>query len=531
MNRHRLSIYKDVEGKRLSEKELVLKWMVTQRHDGDMEAIWRIYAGYYRQPMKRNTDFLMGWTSWYNYYERVTEQDVLDNLGSFAEYGYPIDVFQIDDGYERAVGDWLDVDETKFPRGMQVLADEIKQAGYIPGLWLAPYAVGFKSRIVRDHPEWLVRNSNDDEFLVAGPNWGGFYALDIYHPGVRAYLQQVFDTVIDTWGYQLLKVDFVFAAAMIPRNGKSRGEILWDAVSLLQDLTRNRSLLLGSGVPLAASWGRLDYCRVSSDASPYWDQTVLRVSHVRERVATANALVSTLHRWPMGSMFGTDPDVFFVRSYSNKLSKDERYTTCMVNAIMGQLTLMSDDIRHYTEEEHRLYSLLFPKVEARVLKMSSVGMDLYRIDYLSAAGRRYVTVVNLSPFPQQIELEAPPEVMLFEHKNVLYGEDELVAWYRPREVVLLKPHETRTFLCVTDRFAGSTGHLVPGWELASWEEQGSTIHLALRDKRVTTSQSAVYIGITDEKAEFPTVYVNGDLKLVERYTSREGYQMFRVYIL
>jgi hypothetical protein len=35
--------------------------------------------------------------------------------------------------------------------------------------------------------------------------------------------------------------------------------------------------------------------------------------HVRERVSTANSLVSTLTRWPMsGRMFGNDPDVMIL---------------------------------------------------------------------------------------------------------------------------------------------------------------------------------------------------------------------------
>lgn len=53
--------------------------------------------------------------------------------------------------------------------------------------------------------------------------------------------------------------------------GKSRGEIMWDAMQLVRDLTGNDRLLLGCGVPLACAWRNADYCRVGSDVAPWWE--------------------------------------------------------------------------------------------------------------------------------------------------------------------------------------------------------------------------------------------------------------------
>ena len=61
---------------------------------------------------------IFGYTSWYNRYEDITEQSVAADLAGFAASGARPDVFQIDDGYEAAVGDWLLTDRTKFPSGM-----------------------------------------------------------------------------------------------------------------------------------------------------------------------------------------------------------------------------------------------------------------------------------------------------------------------------------------------------------------------------------------------------------------------------
>lgn len=407
---------------------------------------------------------------------------------------------------------------------MKYLAAQISEAGYIPGLWLAPYAVGFKSRIVKEHPEWLVKHDNGS-FLVAGPNWGGFYALNIYNEGAREYLRKVFDVVLDDWGYRLLKLDFIFAAAMLPQQGKSRGEVLWESVDLIQQFTRGRAAILGSGIPLAATWGKFEYCRVSSDASPYWDQTTLRVAHVRERVATNNALTSTLHRWYMSHVFGPDPDVFFLRSNNNKLNNHERYTTCAVNNIMGQLTLMSDDIRLYSAQEHRLYASTFPKVQMHVESSESIGADVYRVLY-TANGRRYRTYVNMSPLPHQVRLPEGREDtdIFFEQQNPLLGNE--VLWHKAGDQLLLKPHETRTFLHITDRFAGSTGHLVPGWDVESFQEKDDTVQITMRQGR-HVSDSYIFMLRQDDE---PDIYIDGSLVTAEQYLSSNGVRLVRVRV-
>ncbi|KAF7728810.1 hypothetical protein EC973_005436 [Apophysomyces ossiformis] len=500
---NQLSIYKDVFGKVLpAATTLSLNIFITKKDYIELKDIWNEYASYYPRHIDTPSRHLTGWTSWYNTYERVTEKDVVDNLEAFKEHGYPIDVFQIDDGFERAIGDWLDVATEKFPKGMQYLATEIQKAGYLPGLWLAPFAAGFKSKIVKEHPEWLLTN-DDGSFLVAGPNWGGFYALDIYNPEVRDYLQHVLDTVIDVWGYRLLKLDFLFATAMIPRQGKSRGEIMWDAVTMIEELTKKRAIILGSGVPLPATWGRFHYCRVSSDASPWWDHFILRLANVRERVATANALVSNLHRWPMSSMFGTDPDVFFIRSDNNKLSKDERYTLCVLNTILGQMTLMSDNVHTYEAKEHQLYASTFPKAEAEISTVVQVMPDIYQLSY-TCNQFSYVSLSNISPSPSSVRLPDNGKYY-FEKSNVLNGDN--VEWYLPGASVLLRAHETRNFLQVSGRFMGSTAHLITGWEFDKWEEKGDQINVSLKSMPKRRS-AAVYIQIEPGSTTLPTVYVD-----------------------
>ena len=75
---------------------------------------------------------LTGWTSWYNYYTNISEEIILKNTSAFAEKEVPIDVIQIDDGYQSRVGDWLKI-KPSFPNGMGKVAKEIKNKGFKAG--------------------------------------------------------------------------------------------------------------------------------------------------------------------------------------------------------------------------------------------------------------------------------------------------------------------------------------------------------------------------------------------------------------
>lgn len=67
----------------------------------------------------------------------------------------PLQLFQIDDGYQRAWGDWLTLDAGKFPtKSMRDLVELIRAQGLRPGLWLAPVAVDKHSRIAAEYVAW-----------------------------------------------------------------------------------------------------------------------------------------------------------------------------------------------------------------------------------------------------------------------------------------------------------------------------------------------------------------------------------------
>ena len=317
---------------------------------------------------------LTGYTSWYNLYENISEESIAADLKGFAGSKTLPDVFQIDDGYENAVGDWL-VQNERFPHGMKAAAAAIREAGMMPGIWLAPFAAEKKSILVKEHPDWLLRDENGEP-QMGGCNWSGFYGLDIYNPEVRAYLKEVFDTVVRDWGYRLLKLDFLYAACLIPRRDKTRAQVMYDGMRFLRELAGD-ALILGCGVPLAPAFGMVDYCRIGCDMTLNWlGDRIMRPLH-REVPSTRNTLLNTVYRRHLdGRAWRNDPDVFLLRDDNMKLSEKQRETLAAVNALFGGVLFTSDNVGAYDEGKRAVYERIEKLDRSCMTKIKSTPSKL-----------------------------------------------------------------------------------------------------------------------------------------------------------
>ena len=320
---------------------------------------------------------LRGYSSWYNRYENITEQTILSDLVGCKTLLSPGDLFQIDDGWEPAVGDWLEPDKVKFPGGMKPLADAIHDAGFKAGLWLAPFVCRKDSLLIREHPDWLLKVNGNP--WSCGCNWGGFYSLDIDKPQVQEYLSRVFHRVFDEWGFDLVKLDFLYGAAPFGTAHESRAGRMIRAMDLLRQLCAGK-LILGCGVPLMPAFGRVDYCRISCDVGLDWDDKLyMRLIH-RERVSTKQAIENTVFRRQLnGRAFLNDPDVFFLRDENLRLSDEQKQLLARVNALLGGVFLMSDDPSTYTDEQRQTYRELVHLSEAEQVRVDADEMCVYYV--------------------------------------------------------------------------------------------------------------------------------------------------------
>lgn len=312
---------------------------------------------------------IAGYSSWYNRYQNINEKAIREDLAGCVNIFEKGDLFQIDDGWEPFVGDWLESDPAKFPDGMKVMADEIHAAGFKAGLWLAPFSAEEKSETFRNHPDWFIKH--EGEYFKGGSNWSGFYCLDIDHPEVIAYLKQVFRRVFDEWGFDLVKLDFLYCAAPYGSDRETRAARMIRAVDLLRELCGNHPIL-GCGVPVMPAFGKFEYCRISNDVTLDWDDKAYMHLIHRERPSTKNAVDNIISRHGLnGRAYLSDPDVFFLRRENCQLTDNQKYSLAVLDALCGGVFLTSDDPGSYTEEMKRQYRLYRSLTKAENVRVSS----------------------------------------------------------------------------------------------------------------------------------------------------------------
>jgi len=257
------------------------------------------------------------WCSWYSHFTDVTEQDIVDAVDGYADM--PFDVIQIDDGWQRSIGDWMP--NGKFAGGMSVLADRIRQAGKTPGLWLAPFIAHESSEIATDHPEMLVHDT-DGNHVVAGWKWGGaYFPLDITRPAAVEYITESIRRAVD-WGFEYLKLDFLYALGYPgERSVLSSGvDVERAGAEVIRQAAGESVYLLACGAPILSSIGFFDGIRIGPDVGAVWeDETMLALHDESAPGARAAITTSALRTW-LQPVIDIDPDVVYFRSDTGSLS-------------------------------------------------------------------------------------------------------------------------------------------------------------------------------------------------------------------
>lgn len=301
----------------------------------------------------RTDEQLNGYTSWYNYFGNIDETILRRDLDGLSGMADAANIFQIDDGWQSKVGDWMVLRAPQF-RDMKALADDVHARGYRAGLWLAPTLCAKDSRIAKEHADWLVRDPRNGKPVLGAIAWGGAYVLDICNEQARAYLRRVFDTVLNEWGYDLVKLDFLYSSCMIPRDGKTRGELMAMTVDFLRACCGDRRIL-GCGVPLGSCWGVFDYCRVGCDVDLKYRDVWYKRHTNQEMVSTPHAIADSVFRRHLhGRAFVNDPDVMFLRQDNLRYTELQKCVLASINAWTGGVHFVSDDIGAYSEQARAL---------------------------------------------------------------------------------------------------------------------------------------------------------------------------------
>lgn len=436
-----------------------------------------------------------GWCSWYYFYERVTEQDILANLHFMAEHRdrYPWQVVQIDDGYQRHWGDWLQPG-SKFPHDMAWLAREIKKHGFRPGIWVAPLIMTAPSQLYREHPEWVLRRLDTGEpWTLKGwspPEENPWIILDGTNPEYLAHVREIFSVMAHDWGYDYFKID---ATAFGAYAGKRYDQSLTGIQSVRKVMETIREavgpdkFVLGCGLPFGAAIGLVNGERVSDDIS-----TAFRPEDGCCPLSVA--LPQTIHRsFIHGKWWHNDPDCVLVRAdgtphnptlAKHGLTMDEAQLMVTVAGLTQGIQMVGENLPALTDDRLALLDMICPMVPEPARPLDLFAPKPTRLLAATPQGE-VLGLLNWTDEGQTLAVDL--EEICGERPSMVYEvwTDRFLGIVNSGLFQIeIPPHGARLLLLrpVTDHptFLGCDGHISGGatlLELEVWDEARATLRL------------------------------------------------------
>ena len=135
------------------------------------------------------------------------------------------------------IGDWI-TNEKLFPKGLKYVADKIREAGMLPGIWYEMEVVGKDSDVFKK-PEYLLKRDG----YPLQTCFRRF--LDMREEVVQEYLEERVINQLEEWGFDYLKVDYNDNIGIGCDGAESLGEGLRQNMMASQDFWRK----LGERLP------------------------------------------------------------------------------------------------------------------------------------------------------------------------------------------------------------------------------------------------------------------------------------------
>ncbi len=296
-------------------------------------AFYRVHKGLSRfEPWNYQVrrDPIVGWCSWFAFWNGVTEDDIKHTADIISErlrpYGYRY--IQMDDGYQRATGlpeMWLEPN-SKFPSGLRALAQYIKNKGLIPGIWTN---VAFhQPDALKSHARYFVKNPDGS---IPEEPWVG-NIIDGSNPRALDVMIRPLYRGLRDQGWEYFKLD---ALRHLRYEGYNRHRDYFEGKGVqpadaFRDVVAAVRGEISNDYPLMACWGirpeligLIDACRIGGDGFSY------------AGLAQYNSFNNVV--WQ------NDPDHI-------ELSREEAYRSTTVTSLTGSLYMLTDKPEVYLSD-------------------------------------------------------------------------------------------------------------------------------------------------------------------------------------
>lgn len=310
-----------------------------------------------------------GWNDWQYYRNEKTAKDVLDSAEVIADLkrqSYSLDFIQIDGGFCMHLSEWSKV-KPEFAPGIRELSEKIYSMGLSFGLWFAPYIQNVNTKVVKEHPEWLMQDQDGSRLVLDQSNVGQSCLIDYTVPGTEEWLREQIRLFVNDWKVKWIKLDGPNYAFY--RNGqmhddtKTISQMLNRTFEIIREEAGPDVLVEGEGV-MGLALGKVDLHRVQTDNHPSWYRGNVKSKEYAPRVYGKELILSFLHnRWWCNHreniVLRNFPSEFCHASESDRDKVEQLFTepefrTQLTAAVMGSGgLLLTDPMKELIRDKER----------------------------------------------------------------------------------------------------------------------------------------------------------------------------------
>ncbi len=309
------------------------------------------------------------WCSWYDRGAHFSREQLDSFLSAAKGRGEVLSAVQIDAGYARH-GSWLDFNSL-WPGGMEGAFKAIRDAGYVPGIWIAPFMVSNRSWIAQEHPDWLLTDRQGQRII----EWRHYnhaaeeehYVLDTSHPDAFEHVRMLFQT-FRRWGAGFFKTDFMDwgfkDSSKVRRHTQETGAAHYRRVlAMIRDAIGHDTNWLACISYYAPFVGLCDSMRVSADTACNWPAANHEAIDTPEGGLPNVIDESYYTQFFNGILWHNDPDATYLRHWHIHLNDDEIKAQALLAGILGGSVNTSDKLHQLTPERYALWRFIRPGSE------------------------------------------------------------------------------------------------------------------------------------------------------------------------
>ena len=372
-----------------------------------------------------------GWCSWYCFGPRVTAQQVLDNLQAIATNVPGLRYVQIDDGYQPAMGDWLETGKA-FGGDVRSVLREVRKRGFEPAIWVAPFIAERASHVFQQHPDWFMKDADGqplpaDKVTFQGWRHGPWYAMDGTNPEVQKHFESFFRTMREEWGCTYFKLDANFWGTM--HGGRlhdpkaTRIEAYRRGMQAIRRGAGN-AFILGCNHPIWPSFGLIDGSRSSGDIKRTWENFKRQARQTLSR------------NWQNGTLWWNDPDAVLL---TGALSDAEYQFHATAAYASGGMVLSGDDLTNIPPHRLAMLRKLLPPT-GTAAKFQDTSL---RVGEVQLAKSRAYCVFNWGDAPQTVSFPIGAHT----HIKDFWSEEDLGTHAGTYTLKDMPPHSARLLIC------------------------------------------------------------------------------------